>query len=181
MTRTNTFYKIITNVSIFGLLALAISFGIILPTVHFIDKINKDTTELRIYLEKRYESVVRLRLTMRNFEEIKNTIGSFADYAFKIDNNDELNLITALEETAVKNNVKQKIRSTSSDETSEKFLSFSLESSGSYADILRYISDLEHIKFFLHIEQLQMTPAFNTNGEPSPLVNLYLNIILYIK
>lgn len=179
MVKTNTLYKIILNIGAFSLLAIAIYFGIILPTVHYIDKINKDTYNLRIYLEKRYEGIARLRLTMRNFDEIKNSVNSFGDYIFKTDNEDELKLITALEEIAGKNNIKQKIKYASPNGESGKLLNFSLESSGSYANVARYISDLERMKFFLHIEQLQMTPAFGPNGDITPVVNLYISASLY--
>lgn len=175
--KLNTHYKIIILVAVLTFLAVGIVAGIILPTIGYINKLDQETYELMIYLEKRYQSVAKLKMSMRNFDEVKLGVDAFKPFLFTV--GDELKLITTLEDVAVKNKVKQKINSADwgKDPNGQKNISLTID--GEYQDLLNYMADVEKTNYFLHIEKLQFTPGFNRKGEFTNNAELNLNLSFY--
>lgn len=172
--------QIIFRTSLFLVLFLAIGLGIMLPTLLKIKKTADESYKLRLLLEQKYEESIRSRVTKQRLNEIKQRTADFGKYIFKA--GDELQLITFLENLAATHKLTQTVADSSLNQIgSDQTASISLSLSGSYQDILNYTSDLEASDYFLNIEQIQIKPVFNKNGELSELVNLELTAKLYVN
>lgn len=172
--------KMIAYVSLFFALFLAISLGIMLPTLLKIKKTAEESYKLRLLLEQKYEQSIRSRVTKQRLNEIKQNITDFDAYIFKA--GDELRLITFLESLAATHALNQTISDSSLDKIgADQMAAISLSLNGEYQNILRYISDLEASTYFLNIEQMQLKPIFGKNGDLSKLASLELTTKLYVN
>jgi Tfp pilus assembly protein PilO len=179
--RLNTEKQTIVVVSIFSGIILLIVLGIIVPTAQYIKHLNDETTTLKNYLEKKYETTANLRSSIKKIEEIKMAVNEYSQYFFK--SGDELSLITALENIAAKNKVTQKIENSNLDQKASGLIKVSLSVNGEYEKTLKYLSDLEKLNYFINVERLQLTSAGTKPGESasSTQTNLYLDFSLYVN
>ncbi len=172
--------KIIIRVSIISLLFLGITFGVLVPTLLRIRKTSEESLKLRLFLEDKYQQSLNSRITRKKLTEIKSAVANFNNFIFKTQ--DELQLITFLENLAAKNNVVPTITSSNLDKIGDSHLAdISLDLKGNYYNILKYISELESSNYFIKIQQLQLTPNFTKDGDPSPMVNLSITTELYVN
>lgn len=172
--------KIIIWVGALSMLALIIIFGILTPTLSYIKKTADESYKLRMYMEQKYEQSLRLRVTRKKLEEIKNSTANFYTFIFKA--GDELKLITYLENLAAKYRVTQTINNSTLDKVSEnQIASISMNLTGNYRDILMYIAELETSNYFIYINSLRASPSFTRNGEVTSNINLSLTIELYVN
>ena len=172
--------KIVIGVTIFTLLFLGIVFGILLPTLLSIRKTSEESYKLRLVLEERYQQSLNSRITRKRLDEIKGAVADFDKFIFKT--GDELMLITFLETTSAKHNLTQSINSSNLDKVSKNTTAnISLTLTGKYIDILAYIADLEASDYFINILQLELTPVFTRDGQPSPDVTLNIVTELYVS
>lgn len=170
-------YKILIMVVSLGALALVIILGVIMPTITYINKIDRQTYELMVYLEKRYQSVARIRVSMRNFETIKEDIEDLNSRIFHA--GDELKVITTLEDLSVKHKLTQKIESNELGNGANKNINFDITLDGTVKNLLSYLAELENNKYFLHVGHLQLTPIFSRKGEVADTAKLNINLVLY--
>lgn len=179
--RLNLEKQTIITVGIFSGIIFLIVLCVIIPTGTYIKRLNDETTTLKNYLEKKYETTSHLKSTIKKIEEIKLVVNDYPQYLFK--HGDELALITALENIANKNKVTQKIQSSNLDQPSSDLVKVSLAISGDYEKTLNYLADLEKLNYFLNIEKLQLTSAENKQNMNTSTVptNLYLDFSLYVN
>jgi len=172
--------KIIAWVGALSLLALIIIFGIFVPTLSYIKKTADESYKLRVFLEQKYEQSLRSRITRKKLGEIKSSAVNFYPFLFK--SGDELKLITFLEILSAKHNIAQTINNSTLDKTGgNRTANISMSLGGSYANILKYLAELEASDYFIYINQMQLSPAFTRSGETTPTTNLNLTIELYVN
>ena len=170
--------KILINVSVFALTAMIIAGGIIWPTVNFINKINRETYNLRLDIEKKYENAHRMHAVLKQINQIKPEAEKFKQYLFK--SGDELKLITMLENIATQNKINQKIESSDLDKKIGQQIHLVIAINGNYQNTLHYLSDLNQLPYFLNVEKLEFSPE-NVYGKATGNVNLRLNLSLYVN
>lgn len=179
MMRLNFEKKVIIHVLFFVAVIIIIAGAIIWPTVNYIHTLNRETYDLRIYLEKRYESTKNIRYSRQKAEEIKNEVNDFSSMIFTAAN--QLNLITTLENIAARHDITQKIDNLNLDQAAHQLI-LSLNIEGEYLDSLRYLTDLEKINYFLQVEKLAWTPVFDRNEQNSSTkIKMYLGLKLYVN
>lgn len=172
--------KVILRVGGLSLLVLIIVLGIFVPTLSYIKKTAKQSYELRLYLEKKYEQSLRSRITRKKLEEIKKSTTNFESFLFKT--GDDLALITFLENLSTKNNVAQSISSPNLDKIgNNRIVTLSIGLSGDYKNILKYLADLESSNYFIYMTQMQFTPTYARSGEILPDTKLSLTAELYVN
>ena len=66
----------------------------------------------------------------------------------------ELNLITDLENIAIKNKVAQKIESSNLDNITNNTVVLTLKTSGTYSNVLNFLADLENYNYFLQMKKI---------------------------
>ncbi|EKD42950.1 MAG: hypothetical protein ACD_72C00526G0003 [uncultured bacterium] len=169
--------KTILILSLFALAALVIVFFIIWPTVKYIRTLDKDTSNLKEYLQKRYDSTHNLKVSKKRIEEIKTEVEKYDEFLFF--KGEELKLIGLLEDLSVSNRVIQKINSSDLGKNSSNLIHISLTVSGNYNHLLKYLSDLEKIKYFVNIQRLQISPGSSPQNQDADLTIMNLDLLLY--
>jgi Tfp pilus assembly protein PilO len=158
---------------------LAIFTGMLWPTVVNIRSTIGEILDLRGYIEQKYNQSILSRVTKRKITDIKNDYPDLSRHLFR--KGEELKLITYLEEMALKNNLTQTINNSNIDKITDNKVVFSLNLTGDYDNIIKYLVDLESSEYLLNIEQLQLTPIFNRSGQNTEDANLYLTLGLYVS
>ncbi len=172
--------KIIIRVSLFFVLFIGIIFGILLPTLLNIKKTADESYKLRLLLEQKYEQSLRSRVTKQKLNDVRQSITDFDKYIFKA--GDELRLITFFETLANKHSLNQTISNSNLDKIgADQIAEISLNLSGDYQNTLNYIADLEASDYFINIEQINLKPLFNKNGEIGELASLDLITKIYVN
>lgn len=168
--------RVITLLALISVITLVIIFGIIWPTINYIKNLEKDTTSLRNYLEKKYEHTKSIRTSKQQIEEISSAVNQYSDYMFF--QGDELKLITILENVATTNKITQKIDNSNLDKFSGDTINISLTLNGDYLNILKYLSALEKEKYYFNIRHLQLSSASSpqNNNPDATIMNLDLKL-----
>lgn len=169
--------KIIVAIVILASIAALIVGGIILPTVHYIKELDRETYELRIYLEKKYERSLSVRSTLKQADAIKSELAQVPDRLFR--EGDELNLITELETIAAKNAISQKIINSNLDNIADRHITVALTLAGDYRNLLSYLADIENERYFIVITHVSLTPALGQNQIAAANVTMNLDISVY--
>jgi|GEM_PF-1357992 len=177
--RLNIEKQTMLTVGIFSGIIIVIVLCVILPTARYIKLLNNETAQLKEYLEKKYENTTNLRSSIKKIEEIKSVVEGYPQYFFK--QGDELKLITTLENIALKNKVTQKIESSNLDQPNHNPVKMTVAINGDYERVLRYMTDLEKLNYFINTERIQLGAAGLKPGEnaSSTPTNLYLDLSLY--
>lgn len=175
--RLNFEKKLIALVLFFCVIILLIGVAIIWPVTVYINNLNRDTYELRVYMERRYENAKNIRYTKQKTAEIKDEVQNFPQLSFKTA--DRLALITALENIAIQNNITQQIENLNLDPKT-KLLTLSLSTTGEYYNSWRYLANIEKINYFLQIDKLNFSPIYNRT-EQSSSTKMLLNLKLYVN
>lgn len=155
-------------------MAGAIVLGVIWPAVKSIKQTTDETYQLRAYLEKRYQQSLQAHVSRRKFKEIKEQTAEFPEYIFKV--GQELALVTELENLAARLGVSQQITNSNLDKISGNSASVSVRVSGDYRALLNYIAEIDAMKYFISIDQLQIVPNY---GQEKMSYNLELSMRLY--
>lgn len=158
---------------------LLIVLGVFWPAVSYIKKTAKQSYELRVFLEQKYEQSLRAHVSKKKLADIKETMPDFYPFLFK--SGDELKLITYLENLALKHDLTQSISGSNLNAISNNRVSIALNLNGSYTDILKYLSELEMSDYFINVERLQITPVFPKGSDVLAGVNLNLTLSLYVN
>jgi len=175
--RLNFEKRVTFHVLFFCVVITLIAGAIIWPTVIYIRNLNRDSYELRVYMEKKYESTKNMRFSRQKTAEIKEEVQGFSKLTFR--STDQLELITTLENVASQHNITQKIANLNLDNDT-KFLTLSLSTVGSYDDSWRYLADLEKTNYFLQIDKLAFSPIFERT-EQSSSTKMLIDLKLYVN
>lgn len=160
------------------LIFLGIVFLIILPTVNHIGELDKDTYEMRLDLEKKYEHNRNLRTVLKELEKAMEATSNYNNFIFK--SGQELQLITQLENMANKNNVIYRVNNSNLDNITNQRLTLSLNISGTYNNTLNYLADLENFHYFININRLYLIPLQDRlNPNNTSTVSMDLDFSLY--
>jgi len=157
----------------------AILAGMLWPAVINIISTAGDTVDLRGYIEQKYDQSIVSRVTKRKIADINREYPNLSRHLFR--KGDELKLITYLESMALVNNLTQTINSSNIDKIADNKVLLSLNLTGDYDNILKYLVDLESSDYLLNIEKFQLTPVFNRSGQNMEDANLYLTLGLYVS
>lgn len=153
--------------------------GMLWPTVLNVQSTTGETVDLRGYIEQKYDQSILSRVTKRKIEDIKKEYPDLSRHLFR--KGEELKLITYLEGMALVNNLAQTINSSNIDKVTDNKVMLSMNLTGDYDNILKYLVDLESSEYLLNIEKLQLTPIYNRNGQNTEDANLYLTLGLYVS
>lgn len=179
MFQTKIEKKTIIMISTLLCLAGLLIIGLIIPLISETTKLQKDTSALRFYLEKRYQRSKRLRTSTQKINTLKAAAGLYPGHLFHP--GEELALITALERVAAKNSVAQTIGNSNLDKISNQQIEIHLSVTGRYRAVLNYLADLEALPYFLVIQQLALAPDTSRTAADRPdQVTLGLNLNLYV-
>lgn len=162
--------KIIAYTLMIAIMIGGVIYGIILPTLKDIQKINDGVLAERIDLEKKYLRGQLLKTTIKNFEKIKPQEDKL-DQIY-IGQNEELKFITALEDIASRYGVKQDIQlagETKSNTTSRGPLTLEIVTEGDYLNVLQYLRDIERMPFYFNISKITVNTIGKQKTYSSPI------------
>jgi hypothetical protein len=136
-------------------------------------------------VNEQIERLNKKRLTAENLREnlalAKDVKTQITDYDnLLLPPGNELELITDLENIAAKNKVNQKIIASNLDNYANGKIEITTNISGTYADVLKFIADLEKYKYLITVEHIDFSPNPNFTGDNSqPLASLRIQFSLY--
>lgn len=171
--------KIIATVIALAAAATVIVAAVILPTVHYIKELDRETYELRVYLEKKYERSLNVRSTLNQTDAIKAELARLPDRLFREGN--ELDLIMRLEAIAAKNSVAQKITGSNLDNVADRRIRISLAVAGDYQNTLNYLADIENELYFIVPDRVLLLPVAGQNKPAGANTAINLDISLYVS
>lgn len=172
--------KTILNLSLFFVGIVAVVFVVIFPTINYIKGLNLDTSNLKDYLEKKYDNSHTIKISKIKNEEIKNEITTYDSHLFY--HGDELKLINILENIAADDKVNQKIDDSDLGKNTGNLIHISLTIDGDYQNLIKYIFDIEKSIYFIQIKHFHLVPFINlqdTGESKHALMNLEL--IIYVN
>lgn len=175
---------------IFGtlIILLALIFLILNPAIKEIKAISKEIQTQKKEVEDLYLKGQFLEPTKKQYEKISSALPE--PQKLFIIKEQELSLITALENIAQKNNLEQKITLQdikNEDGSKSQNMSLTIKVNGNYPNLIKYLADLESLDYYININNLrifrQPSKSFTTSDGPinenavSALVNALLLII----
>lgn len=141
---------------------LIVVYFVIVPKAKYINNTCNQIVERRKFLEEQYLKLKNIRENKKDIESIENDLNKLDEVFVK--HNEDLKFIQTLEEVANKNNVEQAISLEDIDEKlgeySEIVLEINLKSS--FLNIMKYLIDLETLKYYVNIRSLSITSIKNT-------------------
>jgi Tfp pilus assembly protein PilO len=123
-------------------------------------------------LNKKRLTAESLRENLALAKDVKTQIADYDKLLLPPGN--ELELITDLENIAVKNKVSQRIIGSNLDNYANGKIEITVSIFGAYVDILRYISDLEKYKYIITIEQIDFSPSGASGDSASSRIQISL-------
>ncbi|MDO9509809.1 MAG: hypothetical protein Q7J14_00810 [Candidatus Magasanikbacteria bacterium] len=166
---------------LFVALDIVVAFGI----YEVEQMIQTKDTEIKEYLqelERKSRGSQNLKEALARVRNTKITMSDYNRYIFHSGN--ELNLITDLENIAIKNKINQKIESSNLDNITNNTVILTLRISGTYSNVLNLLADLENYNYFLQINSLDFNPVYSLkdpNNAEGSLVELRLILNLYVN
>lgn len=131
-------------------------------------------------LDKRNLSTENLRGNLSLVKEIGQTIESYDQYFFT--QGQELKLITDLENIAAKHKMSQKIAASNLDNYADNRVDLAINLTGSYANLLKYLADLEAYQNIIAIQKIEFQPIESSASNSSELATLTrIQISLYVN
>jgi len=144
-----------------GLLLVLISgiYLIVLPSLEEINRIKDDIYQERLDLEQKYQRSQSLKKLSTNLKSIEGKIENI-DQVF-ISQNRELEFITALEQTAEKNQIAQKIllgkAQTAVGDKFYKKIPLQIQAQGNFVDLIQYLQGLETLNYYINIKSIELS------------------------
>jgi len=152
--------KIIAASGGFVLIIFGLVFFIVVPTIKDIRAMGQAIENQKIDLQEKYIKGFSSRQLTENLKKIEPKL-NLLDQIF-INKNRELEFITTLENEAGKSQVSQKINLASPKPTeNQEFQENNLEltASGGFNRLLRYLTDLETLNYYINIKTLDISSA----------------------
>jgi len=136
---------------------------IILPLAGSITSLSKDVYDQKITLEmlkKRSENVANLMTDYSQLKAYEQLLNKFF-----INKNDQLNFLTSLENTATKNKLTQELVLQEIGQINKiKEAPLEIVLTGSFTDIVKYLSEIESMDYYLVIDSIDFSKSGNLSG-----------------
>lgn len=141
---------------------------VIWPNSRYILGLKGDIGHIQEELETRYEKTQKLRKSLQELDTIKTEVKKFADITVK--ENEELRLITELENIASSHNIEQNLdliyvdtsKLSAKEKTKDKeesllpqYYQFSFLNNGFFEDHISYLRSLESLSYYIMIDELR--------------------------
>ena len=149
--------KIITFTVSYGLLIFIVSYFLLMPTIDNIKNLKKDIINQKIELEKsknRDQNMAKLSTDIKKIEPEIN----YLNQVFT-DKNNKLEFITMFEGLANKNNVTQNLDMDKGEPIKASLFQknpITVTVNGSYSDLVAYLKDVETLKQYINIRNLNL-------------------------
>ncbi len=184
--------RLLILTSSIALVLILISVLIVLPTIKQILSLKNNITSIQGNLEERYEKTQRLKKSVSQLSQAKQSAEQFSQAA--INPSDQLKSITELENLASQNNIEMtenveyidlgqnKDNDSNSDTVDSpvlpQYYHFSFLNNGSFRDHLAFLKKIENLPFYLIINNLKFEKKENGNSLSMP-VSLTFDAIIY--
>lgn len=148
---------------IFCVTAAAIFIFIDLPAIKNIKKIKDEIEFQRLDLEKKYFKIQRSKKTALSLNKIEAEMAEMNNVF--INENRELEFITSLERLAAKNSLSQEINLAGKEGQKEgepRVANLYVRLTGSYDNIINYLSDMESSEYYINFTGLELSSAPNS-------------------
>jgi len=143
---------------------------ITLPSIREIKNLNEQIETQRTELEKLYKKGQLFKQTLKEYEEIKPTVATLDRIYIK--RGEELAFITSLEGVANVNGLQQDIKLLNQDPkktTMTNTFPIQLELKGELGPLLRYLTSLEALDYYLNIDTIRISTASRDSGTGAAL------------
>jgi Tfp pilus assembly protein PilO len=167
LTKINMKKRIFIVPVVFILFIAGLIYFIILPTMKDIEETAAQIESQRTDLDKKYYKSKSVRQSTKSLKAIEGDVEKL-DRVF-INQNQELAFITALEETANKNNINQNINlDLSSGAKNNKYdkIPLKLTTQGNFINQFNYLRDLERLNYYLNIKSLDLSAGGGASAYP---------------
>lgn len=175
--KLNIEHRTILAILAFLLAGAGIVVGVIVPAVRDIRSYSQETDDLRQYLEKKYERAVRVRESLQRVREIKLAAAGYRSHIFH--SGQEVVLITTLETVAATSGVTEKIVNSSFENNPARHLILTVNATGDFTRIARYLAGLENTPYFITVKNLQLTAGADPVTR-RPQVTLNADLSIYV-
>ena len=163
----NLIQKNIIIVTILAIVCICIYLFVISPTIKDI-KVFDDRIQIeRVSLENKYDSRRNIKNIIADLKYVSDKLTPLFDKMI-IQNGGEVKFISGLEKIAKANNLVQKIQISSASATEEKLAQkrdIQISLSGDYANVLRYLEDLEKSEYYVIINNMVVSSGKTQSTE----------------
>lgn len=168
------------TIGVFAFFIVAILVIVIYPSVWEIIGVEKDVSQLRSFMERRYQKVLALRTGTEQVREIKEDVSKFSNHLFV--HGDELKLITDLEGMANALGITEKIEHSNLDNITDNRVLIGVTIAGDYKQVLAYVAAVERLPYFLTITSARFSPITDrTNPDNVSNATVSLELTLYVN
>lgn len=167
LTKINMKKRIFIVPAVFILFVTGLIYFIVLPAMKDIKEIGAQIESQRTDLDKKYYKSKNAKQSTKSLKAIEGDVEKL-DRVF-IGKNQELAFITALEETANKNNINQNINlDLSSGAKNNKYdkIPLKLTTQGNFINQFNYLRDLERLNYYLNIKSLDLSAGGGASAYP---------------
>lgn len=162
--KLNAKNKIIAGVMLFSAAIIILLFLVIIPAVNDINAMSGDIEMKRIDLEEKYLRGQSLRKLAENLKNIEPRLNNLEEIF--INKEDALELVTSLEEIAVKNNVAQKINlsmNKNAEQNGYEKIPLQIFAEGRFNNLFNYLLGIEGLNYYINITSIEIaSPADKT-------------------
>ena len=158
MKKKNPVYKIISSTLGIILLAILITTIIIIPSINYIKNIKQDIQTIEKESANQYDKIRLLKKSIAELDTInKNTTALEQSL---INKDDAINLIKEFEDMATAQHIEQNLTIASGQNDS---ILFTFKTKASFYSTLQYLNSLEHLPFYITMDNLNWTKVDATN------------------
>lgn len=170
MKERNPVYKIILSTIGLVILAIVMTIYIILPSTNYIKNIKNDIQQSEKNSTEQLDKIKKLKKSIAELDTVQKNIKPLEESM--VDKNDTLELIKKFEDLASSQNIEQTTQITLEKEDS---LTFSFKTKASFYKTLQYLNSLEHLPFYIQINNLSWSRIDDIN------VSLGFQVIIFLK
>ena len=161
--KISTRKRLINLTTVFLSLVVGMLVFILLPTINAITNLQREILTKKIELE---ETLVKEQNMSKLNEKIKKIEPKLAEFnSIYIHENEELEFITALEELALANNVKQTLgllTESAASEGEHKKIPLNIAAVGNFFNITNYLAELESLDYYISVEGFDLSSGNKT-------------------
>jgi Tfp pilus assembly protein PilO len=145
---------ILVNIITLALLGLIYIFAIT-PSLATISEVDQKTSTELANLHELERRLPPKSDNKSSIKEVRDQVEQLSKYFIS----DDLAFVTGIENLAAKNNVSTQLTLGTAEITGKyKKIALTIRSSGSYLDQLKFMSDLENMRYFFNIQSTELTP-----------------------
>lgn len=163
--------KIIIIVAAILIIIVAATVFLIMPAIKNIKEIGENIKSRRLDAEEKYLKGRSLKALSNNLKKIEPEINNL-DKIF-IEQSQALELVTALEKIAEKNNVSQKINLATNqkvDYSDYQKMPLQILTHGNFINQLNYLINMENLNYYINIKILELASSGAGSGDVSMLI-----------